>query len=461
MKASLFAAAVGLLGSAIANSHAHGHSKFHRRDLAPAAQESCVCVTRVTTYWGEPTLVELPAPVAPVTSTTTVHLTSFTTVTVNVTASAPISKPAEETQPPVNTVTVYPTPGTSSVPPQAPVPAPAPPSSSPAPGNPTQAPEPPKETQPKVPEPPKETQPPKAPEPSKTPEPSKVPESSKVPEPSKVPTPKPSNPPGGGLGGGKTWGMTYSPYTNDGQCKGASAVMDDISVIAGAGFHTVRIYSSDCDGLKNVGNACRAHGLKLIIGVFISETGIAGAQKQVTDITSWSQWDLVVLVVIGNESIHSGRADAGALAGFISASKTAFQAAGYGGPVTTTETTDIWQAHGSSLCGVIDVLGANIHCFFNPDVEASSCGKFVAGQIQLLAKICPGKDVFNLETGWPTEGNPNKLAVPGTQQQEEAIKSLVEEVGSKSVFFSFTDDRWKDPGPYGIEQHWGCIKLFQ
>ncbi|KAK2821824.1 hypothetical protein FQN49_007635, partial [Arthroderma sp. PD_2] len=268
-------------------------------------------------------------------------------------------------------------------------------------------------------------------------------------------------PPGGGLGGGEKWGMTYSPYTDDGQCKDAAAVQKDIAVIKSTGFTTVRIYSSDCDGLKNVGDACKSNGLKMILGVFISETGIEGAKKQVTDITSWSQWDLVELIVVGNEAIHSGRTDAGSLAGFISSAKGSFKGAGYNGPVTTTEPTNVWEENGSALCGSIDVLGANLHCFFNPDVTAGDCGKFVAGQIELLGKICPGKEVVNLETGWPNKGNPNSLAIPGLSEQKEAIKSLISEVGSKSVFFSFSDDPWKAPGPFDIEQHWGCINLFE
>lgn len=237
--------------------------------------------------------------------------------------------------------------------------------------------------------------------------------------------------------------------------------MVDISTIKQAGFTAIRLYSTDCDGLKNVGDACKAHGLKMIIGVFISETGIGGAGKQVTDITSWAQWELVTLIVVGNESVQSGRTDAGALAGFILSAKATFKSAGYNGMVTTTETVNVWQVSGSTLCSAIDVLGANIHCFFNPDVTADKCGSFVRSQMELLSKICPGKQVFNLETGWPKQGNPNNLAIPGVSQQKEAIESLVKEVGPESIFFSFVDDAWKDPGQFGVEQHWGCIDVFK
>ncbi|EGE09578.1 beta-glucosidase [Trichophyton equinum CBS 127.97] len=315
-----------------------------------------------------------PTP-TPIDTTTTVLSTSYTTVTVNTTVPAPSPAPSSSETPhlPTAIITVYPTPGTYTIPPTTyTVPTSAtvcPPSSAPTgsvtssvpscsspttipPGTYTQpgmvvtvtitkqtitCPAP-TNTHPAPPPPPPPTtnpapttaqpsQPPQAPT-SKAPEPPKTPTSSEA------PAPKPS----GGLGGGKTGGMTYSPYSNNGQCKDAGTVMKDISVIKAAGFTTVRLYATDCDGLKNVGDACKAHGVKMVIGVFISETGVGGAGKQVTDITSWAQWDWVTLIVVGNEAIQSGRKDAGALAGFIVSAKSSFKAAGYNGMVTTTET---------------------------------------------------------------------------------------------------------------------------
>ncbi|EEP77853.1 hypothetical protein UREG_02702 [Uncinocarpus reesii 1704] len=284
------------------------------------------------------------------------------------------------------------------------------------------------------------------------PKPTKKPDPAPAPAPSKGPEPP--------LGGGEKWGMTYSPYNNDGQCKGASDVKKDIQTIKEKGFKTVRVYSSDCDGLQNVGNACKEFGLRMIIGIFISNTGIQGAQKQVTDIVQWGQWGMVDLVVVGNEAIFQGHADAGSLASFIASCKATFKKAGYNGPVTTTEPLNIWQANAGQLCGVIDVLGANIHPFFNAGVAPSEAGKFAKGQMDILEKLC-NKKVVNLETGWPNGGGNNGKAVSGASEQVTAIKSIVKEIGSNSVFFSFTNDLWKEPGPLGVEQNWGCINVFK
>ncbi|OJJ71705.1 hypothetical protein ASPBRDRAFT_124942 [Aspergillus brasiliensis CBS 101740] len=260
---------------------------------------------------------------------------------------------------------------------------------------------------------------------------------------------------------GNSMGMTYTPYSNSGGCKSQATVESDIETIANKGFTHIRLYSTDCSTLEYVGTAASKYGLKLILGVYISSTGTSGAQDQVTAITEWGEWSMVSLIVVGNEAISSGYATASELASFITSCKSSFEAAGYTGQITTTEPIDIWQEYGSSnLCSVVDILGANIHPFFNSETTADEAGTFAASEVALLKKICSGLDVINLETGWPSKGNANGAAVPGTTQQAAAIKGIRESVGELSVFFSYANDLWKDPGEYDVEQYWGCIDQF-
>ncbi|KAG5301053.1 beta-glucosidase, mycelia-enriched transcript [Histoplasma ohiense] len=262
------------------------------------------------------------------------------------------------------------------------------------------------------------------------------------------------------LGGGEKWGMTYSPYTNNGQCKGAVAVAADIALIKLKGFRNVRVYATDCDTLQNVGNACKLNGLRMILGVFVSSKGIQDAKNQIDDIVKWGHFDMVDLIVVGNEALHQGTATPGSLAELLDYAKGCFKGAGYNGPITTTEPLNKWQEAGKILCPHIDVIGANIHCFFNPNVVASECGNFIQSQMKILGEICPGKEAINLETGWPSGGSSNGKAIASPEAQATAIKSIVKVVGSKSVFFSFTNDLWKNPGYLGVEQFWGCGDLF-
>lgn len=283
-------------------------------------------------------------------------------------------------------------------------------------------------------------------------------------EPSQAPKSAPA--PVGKLGvTGEKWAITYTPYTEDaaGLCKDSSTVKSDIALIASKGFKALRVYSTDCGALESIPAAAAEHGLQLILGIFINQSGIGGAQQQVDQILSWGKFQMVDLVVVGNEALFTTppRASAGDLAGFISSTKAALKAKGYNGPVTTAEPLNIWQANAGALCDAVDVVGLNIHPFFNADVEASGAGTFARGQLEIAAALCPGKDAYNLETGWPSAATHcNGKACAGPAEQAAAIKSIMAEIGGKSVMFSFGDDKWKQPGEFGCEQHWGSIQLY-
>lgn len=262
---------------------------------------------------------------------------------------------------------------------------------------------------------------------------------------------------------GNQWAMTYTPYAQDGSCKSAEAVKKDIKAIKSKGFTTVRIYATDCSGPQNVGAACEAEGLKMILGVYIDEQGICDStHEQISTLTSWGKdkWSMVEMVVAGNEAVFNGFTTASALADLITDMRSSFKAAGYKGPITTTDTVATIVDNADIFCPVIDVVAANIHPFFNGGFAASGSGDFVASELESLSKACSGLEPYNLETGWPSSGDANGEAIPGVAQQKAAIDSIVTKVGSKSAIFSFEDDTWKAPGDLGVEQYWGCSSLF-
>ncbi|KJZ76570.1 hypothetical protein HIM_03906 [Hirsutella minnesotensis 3608] len=279
----------------------------------------------------------------------------------------------------------------------------------------------------------------------------------------KQPSPAPPAAAGGLVSHNDHFGMTYTPYQNNHQCKSASQVDQDISQLKQAGFTTVRVYSTDCDTLKNVGNACKKHGVSMIVGIFTEgqcSYESPHIKKQVDELAQWDKWDLVKLVVVGNEAIFKGHCSPTQLATLITTVKSKCHS--FKGPYTISETLNVWQRPDVSgaICGVVDVTGANIHPYFNPTVTPDSAGDFVASQLHLLSNICKGNEVINLECGWPTRGKCNGKACPGKNEQAKALNSIREKVGSKTVFFSLTDDLWKEAGECGCEQSWGSYASF-
>ncbi|KAJ2905091.1 hypothetical protein MKZ38_006337 [Zalerion maritima] len=267
------------------------------------------------------------------------------------------------------------------------------------------------------------------------------------------------------LGSGNDhWAMTYTPYTDDSLCKSQGQIDDDIAAIAGAGFTAVRVYSTDCSTLPYIGGACADNGLKIILGIFINGDGCSNSNptvpEQISAIAEWAQWDMVDAIVVGNEAIYNGYCTASEIADLVSTCKSEFS--GYSGPYTTAETLNIWELDSTSsvLCDALDVIGANIHPYFNAGVTASTAGTFVAGQLDIIDSICPGKTGINLECGWPSAGSCIGSACPGSDAQATAISDIREKAGDRTCFFSFTNDMWKDAGSCGCEQSWGCGSLF-
>jgi len=277
----------------------------------------------------------------------------------------------------------------------------------------------------------------------------------------------PSAPPSGGLGGaGGKWAMTYTPYRSDSNCKEADEVLADCKAIKAAGFTTLRVYSTDCGTLPKVGAAAKQLGLELIIGVFVGKVGCDNGSPDVAEqirlIKEWGQWDLVKLVVVGNEALFNRFCTVSQLTDLIHHTKSELKSVGYNGPFTTTDVVSAWLTQDvSSVCDAIDVIACNAHAYFNANTLPSEAGPFVAGQLDLVVQKCGGnKPGYIMETGWPTAGNCNGVACAGVSEQAAAIKSIKETIGDKVVFFSATDDAWKAPGSCNCEQHWGCGQLF-
>jgi exo-beta-1,3-glucanase (GH17 family) len=264
---------------------------------------------------------------------------------------------------------------------------------------------------------------------------------------------------------GDKWAFCYTPYANDGQCKTAEAVAKDVAGIKAKGFTSVRLYATDCDGPQNVGKAAAEHGLKLILGIWVDASGIgANTDKQVETLTQWGkdQWDLVEMVVAGNEAMFYGYTNAEGLAAFVNDVRSKFRAAGYNGPVGTSEVPGSFIDNAAVLCPAVDYAGANIHPFFTETISADGAGDFVVKVLDNVSAACNHeKEAYNLESGWPSLGSANGLAIPGAEDQKVAIKSILEKAGGKTALFSYENDAWKAPGEFGVEQHWGCADLFE
>ncbi|CCE32328.1 related to beta-glucosidase [Claviceps purpurea 20.1] len=512
MKGGLVAAALASLASgAAADHHRHAHDALFKRSNN-GTTEICTpeCTTTWSTFLGPPTLLpDLPKTTSAVSTTasTSSHTPAApsTTKPPTPTGDSPVPPPVAYNCPtpgdytfPATTITVY---QTTSICPPGVTPAPnsndtvvVPPGIYVAPrivvhvtvknfvtycpftskgGLPTATPV---STTSHTPVPPPPPPPPSssssAPAKQQTPPPPPPPAPVKTQPAPLPPAPvhtQPTSPPPSGHGltsDNDHFGITYTPFNPvSGICKTAAEVEVDIGIIKDGGFSVVRVYSTDCNTLENVGNACKKHGVGMIVGVFVKASGCdintPEVKEQVDALAAWGNWDLARLVVVGNEAIMNGYCSPQQLSALVTAVKSRCGGK-YTGPYTISETLNIWLRPDvpSAICGVVDVTGANIHAFFNAAIAPSMAGVFVKGQIDILSTICPGNEVINLECGYPLGGKANGLAVPGPSEQATAIKSIRDSCGHKTVFFDFQNSLWKNPSACECEDKFGLAAVF-
>jgi len=290
-------------------------------------------------------------------------------------------------------------------------------------------------------------------EPTYTPKPTtaqkKPTKSAEVPK--KTATPK--TPTGGS---GKYWAITYSPFSDDHGCKSAEDIASDIADIASKGFSNVRIYSTECYGLKNIGKACRENGIGMIVGLFIKDGGISTSAQDLKDLIAWNGWDLVKAVIVGNEAIFNNYVTAGGLVEYISTVRQALKdGPGYTGPISTAETVGALESH-PELCAAVDFVGVNIQPYFDGGRTSSEAGAFLKSQLQAAEKVCGGKEGYILEAGWPSAGKSNGKAIASPEDQKIAVTSYEKNAPGHVSYFTYRNDGWKSPG---IEQNFGCAAV--
>lgn len=216
----------------------------------------------------------------------------------------------------------------------------------------------------------------------------------------------------------------------------------------------VRLYGVDCNQLSTVGSAAIAKGMKIFAGVYdISQT----ASEIASIIAAFgSNWSNVHTVSVGNELINTGAASVPQVVAAIGTARGLLSAAGYSGPVVTVDTWDAIIAN-PALCQASDYAAANAHAFFTPTVVASGAGAYVLGCAQAVSQACGGKNTMITESGWPSQGSANGVAVPSEANQQAAIASLKSTFSDNLILFNAYNDLWKQNNAYtfGAEQYWG------
>lgn len=250
-------------------------------------------------------------------------------------------------------------------------------------------------------------------------------------------------------------GVTYSPYTAEGNCKTQQQVDSDLDLLRV--FPFVRIYGVDCNQTSMVISAAKQRNMRVFTGVF-DLTNFPNSLNPIID-AAGDDWSTFHTISVGNELVNKGQNSPADVANAVHTARNMLRAKGYTGPVVTVDTAAALIQH-PELCGASDYCAANCHAFFNSYATPETAGSWVKGEADKVSAAAGGKRTLITESGWPHAGDPNGSAVPSPENQRTAIQSLRDAFSHGGiVLFSAFDDLWKKnyEGTFGAEQFWGIL----
>ncbi|KIE01541.1 cell wall glucanase, partial [Metarhizium majus ARSEF 297] len=255
----------------------------------------------------------------------------------------------------------------------------------------------------------------------------------------------------------ESFGISYTPYRSDQNCKSQQDVDDDIQRLAGY-YSFVRVYGTDCDQVPLLYSAAKKHDMKLFLGIWNPSSVEDEANKIISGVDG--DWDMVHTVSVGNERVNNGEASPQDLIWSMSKARSILREAGYDGPVVIVDTFTAVLAH-PELCDESDYCAINAHAFFDGTIAASQSGKWLKDTVsKVQSRIAADKKVVVTETGWPMQGGTNGLAVPGLDNQKVALDAIREEFVDRPedvILFSAFNDLWKqkNSATFEADPFWG------
>ncbi|GMF09755.1 unnamed protein product [Phytophthora lilii] len=241
-------------------------------------------------------------------------------------------------------------------------------------------------------------------------------------------------------------GVCYDPDHTSG--KSASTVQADMQTIAGAGFSSVRTYISKF-GNTEMGPIITGAGLTAVLGVPYPQSDY---QEQIEAAIKAANAGGVYAIMVGNENLAGASSVPSDMISLINQIKSRVSVK-VGTVQRNTEVIGYQSISGwSDLVSACDVLGVNVHPFFNPGTTADGAIDVVNTQWQTMMRNF-GDKLLLTETGWPSSGSTagNTGSLPGEQTFYAAYQQWSSSLSEK-FYFQFFDTPGKSSA---FEQSYG------
>jgi exo-beta-1,3-glucanase (GH17 family) len=217
----------------------------------------------------------------------------------------------------------------------------------------------------------------------------------------------------------------------------------------------VRTYSV-AEGVDQVVPAAKRYGLKVLLGLWLSNRADKNRQQIATGIALAKGYpDVIAGVIVGNEVLLRGEMSVTDLFATIREVKAQVPQ-----PVTYADVWEYWLRY-SDIGNAVDFVTIHILPYWEDfPIPANAAAAHVAEIRRKVAGAIPGKEIVIGEFGWPSAGRMREGARPSPSNQartvSETLTLALRENFRLNVIEAF-DQPWKRDLEGAVGGYWGII----
>ncbi len=260
--------------------------------------------------------------------------------------------------------------------------------------------------------------------------------------------------------GGKLYCVSYAPFRGrqdplvESTTVTAAQIDEDLTILSRY-TDCIRTYSVD-HGLDQIPAIAQRHGLKMMLGIWLSNDPVKNSQQIATGIALAKKFpDVVRSMVVGNETLLRGELSSTDLAARIREVKSQVSV-----PVTYADVWEFWLRY-ADLRYAVDFVTIHILPYWEDfPLPAAVAAAHVDSIRRQVAAAMPDKEIMIGEVGWPSAGRMREGARPSPSNQARVIGetlTLAQRENFRVNVIEAFDQPWKRwlEGPSG--RYWGIF----
>jgi exo-beta-1,3-glucanase (GH17 family) len=220
-------------------------------------------------------------------------------------------------------------------------------------------------------------------------------------------------------------------------------------------FDCVRTYSQG-QGLSAVPAIAARHGMKVLMGIWLSRNPVLNAEQVRLGIAAAKANPQAIRgIIVGNEVLLRGELSSAQIAGYLREVKAAVSV-----PVTYADVWEFWLRH-PELAASVDFITIHILPYWEDQpVPSTRAVQHVAEVSARVARAFPGRQLMIGETGWPSEGRPRQGVNASVVDEARYVREFLRYAATAHMpynLFAAFDQPWQRVQEGTVGGYWGLF----